>query len=165
MLVEFALLGFVGLMALAALFDVTRYTIPNWLCLCVAAGFPIAAILAGMGWTEIGLHLLVGFGALVFGMALFAPGWIGGGDAKLFAAAALWFGWPDTGLFLLYTALIGGGLSFLLISIRKFVPVIEGGPAWLNAAVLSKDAAVPYGVALAGGALWVLPNTPWMLSL
>ena len=75
MLTEILLLAFAGLMVAAAFSDAVRFTIPNWLCGVIAAGFPLVAVAAGLGWADAGLHVLAGLVALVFGFALFAPGW------------------------------------------------------------------------------------------
>ena len=95
---------------------------------------------------------------------MFALGWIGGGDAKLFAACGLWLGWPAFLPFLLWTALAGGVLATGLLVARKGArawPV--AGPQWL-VRLLSPEAAVPYGVAIAVGALASFPESVLMLS-
>ena len=103
---------------------------------------------------QIGLCLAVGLGALVLGMGMFAAGWIGGGDGKLFAVCALWMGWPGAFLFLVYTGLAGGVLTFAILTLRSgyLVPAVAGGPAWLRK-LAAKDGDLPYGVAIAAGAL------------
>ena len=59
-----------------------------------------------MPWSSIGLHFAVFAATLVAGMVMFALGWIGGGDAKLFAVSGLWIG---VGLRLKRSAAGGGG--------------------------------------------------------
>jgi len=142
----------------AALKDLTTYTIPNWIPLLLLGAFAGLAATGGMSWDVLGIHLLVGAGALAAGMAMFALGWIGGGDAKLMAAAALWLGWPVTQTFLLDTALAGGAFAFLLLLargqlIRAFVPIHSG---WVGRLVTPGEPA-PYGVAIAIGALAAFP--------
>src|SRR4051812_30411883 len=88
------LLVFPALVIFAGLKDLTSYTIPNWISLALIAAFPLAALAAGLPLAGLGLHAGVGAAALVAAMVMFALGWIGGGDAKLFAAAGLWLGWP-----------------------------------------------------------------------
>jgi prepilin peptidase CpaA len=94
-------------------------------------------------------------------MGLFAAGWIGGGDAKLFAAVAPWLGWPAIASFLMVTALAGGALALLLLNVRAawLKPYLAGAPAWL-ARLATSDEAVPYGVAIAVGALVAFPHSP-----
>ena len=100
-----------ALLVVAALKDLTSYTIPNWISLALIVGFFPAALALGMPWASLGLHVGIGVAALIAGMAMFALGWIGGGDAKVFAATALWLGWPASATFLLVTALAGGVLA------------------------------------------------------
>jgi len=150
------------LMAAAGVRDAVSYTIPNWMPLALAGAFLVAAPLAGFGFAELGLHLGVGVLALAAGIVLFALGWLGGGDAKLFAAAALWMGWPDVVAFLAATALFGGGLTVFLILARKFAPPRLVG-AWPNE-LFQENADIPYGVAMALGALAVFPKSAIFLA-
>jgi prepilin peptidase CpaA len=84
--IQFALLlVFPALVVVAALKDATSYTIPNWISLALIAAFAPVALISGASLGPIGLCLAAGVGALVLGMGMFAAGWIGGGDAKLFA--------------------------------------------------------------------------------
>ena len=94
-------------MIAAAVYDATTLTIPNWISIFLVALFPIAAIGADLSWIEIGIHVAVGFAALLIGMGLFAAGVIGGGDAKLFAASALLVGAADFAPYIFAVALAG----------------------------------------------------------
>jgi prepilin peptidase CpaA len=165
MLTQVTILAFVGLMLAAAYLDATRFTIPNWLSAAVALLFFPAALVLGMGWAVFGFHLLAGVLGLLIGMAIFAAGWAGGGDAKLFAAAALWFGWPGLTGFLMHTALVGGGLVVVLLIARRFLPHTGIPMRWIENTALAPGAAVPYGIALAGGAMWTLPATIWVAGI
>lgn len=163
-LVQTALaLVFPVLVIVAALKDVTSYTIPNWISLALIAGFFPAAFAAGLSWGEIGLNLGIGLGALVVGMGMFAMGWIGGGDAKLFAAAALWLGWPATASYLAITGVAGGGLAVALLGLRSaWMRSVAGlGPRWFER-LASPGESVPYGVAIAAGALLAFPASSLM---
>ncbi|WP_421792853.1 A24 family peptidase [Hyphobacterium sp.] len=156
---QFLLLVFVFFMVLAAAKDAMSFTIPNWLVGAMALTFPLAAGLLGLGWMEFGIHVGVGVVALLIGMALFAPGWIGGGDAKLIAAAALWFGFPDALIFLAKSALMGGVLAVALIMLRRAAPATGLPQRWLTGTLLAEGAPAPYGIALAAGAMWTLPSS------
>jgi len=161
-LVQFVVLAiFPALVIGAAVTDATSYTIPNRLNLVLAAAYPVAALVLGRPPAEIGAGLAIGLGALVVAMGLFAAGWIGGGDAKLFAAVAPWLGWPAVIPFLAATALVGGGLALLLLNIRAawLRPYLAGAPPWL-ARLTTAGEAVPYGVAIAVGALVAFPQSP-----
>ncbi|WP_308238072.1 prepilin peptidase [Phenylobacterium sp. J367] len=123
-------LVFPALVIVGALRDATSYTIPNWISLALVGTFPLAALAMGLPLPAIGLHLGIGFAALVAGMAMFALRWIGGGDAKLFAAAALWLGLPASINFLLVTCIAGGALAVMLLWLRSawFRPITAGAP-------------------------------------
>lgn len=156
---------FPALVIVAALRDTTSYTIPNWISLTLVGGFALAAPAMGLAAGEIGLHLAVGFGALVIGMILFALGWIGGGDAKLFAAGGLWLGWGAAPDYAVATCLAGGALAMVLLALRSgyLKPYVVTGPAWFSR--LAEDGEnVPYGVAIAVGALAAFPSSPFMAA-
>ena len=91
-------------------------------------------------------------------------GWIGGGDGKLAAVTAVWFGFSSHLVDYLVTAsLFGGVLTILLLMARaQPVPVVVPGYAWL-ARLLDQDTGIPYGIALALAALSVYANSPWMI--
>jgi prepilin peptidase CpaA len=157
---QFALLlVFPALVVVAALKDATSFTIPNWISLALIAAFVPAALVSGASLASIGLCLAVGVGALVAGMGMFAAGWIGGGDAKLFAASALWLGWPAVFPFMLTTGMAGGALTLGLLSLRSgwFEPVLAGSPAWVRK-LGAQGGDIPYGVAIAVGALVAFPQ-------
>jgi prepilin peptidase CpaA len=141
--------------------DAMTYRIPNWIPLALAAAFAPAALAAGLSGAAWGLHALVGAGALIAGMVLFALRWIGGGDAKLMAAAALWMGWPGVLNFLAFGALAGGALALSLLMLRGPLmrPLAQTGPRWVARLADPKE-GVPYGVALAVGALVAFPASP-----
>ncbi|WP_332769695.1 A24 family peptidase [Phenylobacterium sp.] len=151
---------FPALVIVGALRDVTTYTIPNWISGGLILAFIPAALALGLPLETIGLHFSVGAAALVAAMAMFALGWIGGGDAKLFAAAALWMGWPAVVTFVLLTGVVGGVLALGLLSLRSDMlrGIISIGPSWLGR-LATPGESVPYGVAIAVGALAAFPET------
>ncbi|HEY8618221.1 A24 family peptidase [Phenylobacterium sp.] len=159
-------LVFPALVITAALRDAVSYTIPNWISLALLGAFPLAAVALGLPLPQVGMHAGVGFLALLAGMAMFALNWIGGGDAKLFAAAALWLGWPAVASFLLVTCVAGGALAMMLLSLRSvwLRPLVTGGPGWLNR-LAQPGENVPYGVAICAGALAAFPASPLIGAL
>ena len=152
------LLVFPALVVVAGLKDLTSFTIPNWISLALIAAFAPAALASGASMTVIGLCLATGLASLLAGMGMFAAGWIGGGDAKLFAATALWIGWPGAFPFMLTTGLAGGALTLGLLSLRSgwFEPILVGSPPWVRK-LGAEGGDIPYGVAIAVGALATLP--------
>lgn len=155
------LAAFPLLVLVAALKDAATYTIPNWISLALLAAFVPAAV---VGWwaeiplSVIGVSLAVGVAALLAGMGMFAMGWIGGGDAKLLAATALWLGLPGLAPFLFWTAMAGGALSMFLIAARRYraAPAGGGGEHWYSR-LLTHGEPIPYGLAIAVGALAAFP--------
>lgn len=159
-------LAFPALVIVAAIKDVTGFTIPNWISLALVAVFPMAALAAGLPLAGVALHAGVGAAALVLGMILFALRWLGGGDAKLLAAAALWLGWPAVSTLVLVTAIAGGALSLGLVMLRsaQFRPFVLMGPPWFVRLAEPRE-GVPYGLAICLGALAALPRSPFMAAL
>jgi prepilin peptidase CpaA len=156
---------FPGAMALAAATDLFTMTVPNRIALVLVGSFFVVAPLAGLGWTDIGLHVALALAALGVTFIFFWFGWIGGGDAKLFAATCLWLG-PEAMLaYSVYAALLGGGLTLLLLAWRGMpLPVTLISHDWL-ARLHSPKEGVPYGIALAAAGLLVYPDTPFMAAL
>jgi len=141
----------------AAFSDLTSFTIPNWLTGAIALAFPLVALWAGIPPIAILVHLGVGIFALGMGMMFFAFGWLGGGDAKLIAGAALWAGPTGVWIFALAAALAGGALTLGLLFFRKLpLPPFFASRTWI-AKLHDQEAGITYGVALAAGALYALP--------
>ncbi len=159
-------LVFPTLAVIAALRDATSYTIPNAISLALMGVFPVAALLLALPLPDVAMHAGLGFAALLAGMAMFAVGWIGGGDAKLFAASALWLGWPAGLTFLIATCMAGGALAMALLALRSvwMRPYVVAGPAWFTR-LAEPGESVPYGVAIAVGALAAFPASPLMAGL
>ena len=159
------LLLFPALMAFAAASDLFTMTISNRVSLALAAGFLILALLSGMGFYDILLHLGAGAAVLAVAFACFAMGWVGGGDAKVAAGAALWFGFGHLMNYLVYASLFGGVLTLLLIQFRQWpLPYALAGQTWLLR-LHAKDSGIPYGIALAIGALMIYPETDWIKAV
>ncbi|MGD0851676.1 A24 family peptidase [Bradyrhizobium sp.] len=159
------LLLFPALMAFAAASDLFTMTISNRVSLALAAGFLILALLSGMGLYDILLHLGAGAAVLAAAFACFAMGWVGGGDAKVAAGAALWFGFGHLMTYLVYASLFGGVLTLLLLEFRQWpLPYALSGQAWLLR-LHAKETGIPYGIALAIGALMIYPETEWIRAV
>jgi len=159
------LLLFPALMAFAAATDLFTMQISNRVSLALAAGFLILAGASGMSFTDIMMHIGAGAAVLVAGFVCFASGWVGGGDAKVAASAALWFGFANLMNYLLYASLFGGALTLLLLQFRQWpLPVVLAGQPWL-ARLHDKETGIPYGIALAIAALMIYPETDWMKAV
>jgi prepilin peptidase CpaA len=152
------------LVVIAGLFDLTTMKIPNGLNLLILALFYPSALILGLDWSVIGLSSLIGLGVLIAGMAMFALRWLGGGDAKLIAAVALWMGPQGILGFLLLSALVGGLFCLVLMSARFWLQAYRPRmPAWAQR-LLEPKGDVPYGVAIAAGALWAYPASDMVLN-
>jgi prepilin peptidase CpaA len=156
------LILFPALMAFAASSDLLTMTISNRLSLALAAAFLALALVSGMPLQAIGMHVAAAAIVLVIGFGFFAQGWIGGGDAKLVAATALWFGFDHLLDYVLYASIFGGVLTLVLIQFRKLpLPAPLARQGWIMR-LHEAGGGVPYGIALAAAALIVYPKTGWM---
>ena len=159
------LMLFPALMAFAAASDLFTMTISNRVSLALVAGFFILAPLGGMGLHDMLLHAGAGATVLVAAFACFAMGWVGGGDAKIAAAAALWFGFAHLMEYLLYASIFGGALTVILMQFRQWpLPYSLAGQPWLLR-LHAKESGIPYGIALAIGALMIYPDTEWVKAI
>jgi prepilin peptidase CpaA len=159
------LLVFPALMAFAAASDLVTMTISNRVSLALVAAFLVLAPLSGMGLDQILLHFGAGAVVLLAAFGCFAMGWMGGGDAKILAAASLWFGFSQLLNYLLYASLFGGALTLVLLQFRQWpLPYMLAGQAWLLR-LHAKESGIPYGIALAIGALIIYPETDWVKTI
>jgi prepilin peptidase CpaA len=163
---EFAVfLCFPAALAMAAAMDLFTMTIPNRISLALIVTFAIAAPLSGLGLAAIGSHLAAGLLMLVIGFFMFARGWLGGGDAKLLAAASLWIGLDWLLPYLLYVTVAGGLLVIGLLLYRALsLPGFLYQQGWA-VRLHQKTCGIPYGIALAAGGLFVYPKTVWFTTL
>jgi len=159
------LLLFPAMMAFVASSDLITMTISNRVSLIVAGAFFVLAVMSGMTVADIGMHVGAAFAVLVVTFAFFARGWIGGGDAKLAAATALWLGFDQLPNYLVVASLFGGLLTLAIMRYRLMpLPALLKNQQWAER-LHRMDTGVPYGIALALAALVIYPDTPWMKSL
>jgi len=149
-------------MAFAASSDLLTMTISNRLSLALAGGFFLLTLMTGMSLPTIGMHLAAAAVVLVVTFICFSQGWIGGGDAKLAAATALWLGFDHLLDYAIYASLFGGALTLLILQFRRFpLPEMLARQKWI-VRLHETGGGVPYGIALAAAALVVYPKTGWM---
>ena len=152
------------LVIVAGLHDLTTMKIPNWLSGLLILGFFPAALDLGLPLSTTAVCVGVALGALVVGAGMFALNWIGGGDAKLMAAVSLWLGLSGLLPFVLFTAVAGGGLCLILLMARRQFQVYAlGAPGWVSRLMAPKG-DIPYGVAIAAGALLAYSSSPLALA-
>lgn len=138
--------------------------IPNRVSAILLASFVIVAPLSGLGIADIGMHLTAGL--LVFSVcfALFALNVMGGGDAKLLTASAVWFGMTFSLVeFLLYVSFFGGILTLMILSLRSHSNTILASGVSLPSHLLQAK-KIPYGIAIGVAAFLAYPSSPLMLA-
>lgn len=152
-------------MVFAALSDLFTMTISNKIPLILLAAFVPMAVAAGFSGEQLAIHIACGAGVLVLTFVFFAFGWIGGGDAKLAAAIAVWMGFEHLADYGLYSALMGGALTIAILYARHMpLPRFAFGIAWVER-LYDRGAGVPYGIALAAAGLLLYPETHlWMAT-
>lgn len=144
-LLPLAIFGGVG-----AWSDITRRRLENRLCLAILLAGLAASFLIG-GWSLAGSALLHAAIALLGGMALFAAGVFGGGDAKFYAGFAAWFPLQQ-GLYLLVSVALSGLVLLAAWMILRRLPRKQAD-GLVGIAEQEQDlfAKLPYGVAIALG--------------
>ena len=152
---------FPSLMIVAAAGDTMSRRIPNWLSLLTGLSFFPLALAAGMPWSMVGVHAAVGLAVLVAGFLFFSFRLIGGGDAKLLGAAGLWFGLQGLALFLTMTVFAGGVLALVILAWSLVSLHFEITGARISVGLRQIRPSVPYGYAIAAGALIAFPDSWW----
>lgn len=160
-----AMIIFPALMALAAFSDLLTMTISNRISVALLVGFLAMAIAVGMPLGVLASQLSCGAAILTLTFCLFSFGWIGGGDAKLAAATAVWIGWAHMLDYGLAASLGGGVLTLLILQARRLpLPAWATGSVWI-ARLHDKTGGIPYGIALAAAGLFIYPETRVWLSV
>lgn len=154
------------LLGAAAVSDLARFTISNWVCVALA-GLMLAAMAAAPADYDWARHLGAAAAALAGGAVAFRFGWLGGGDAKLFAAVALWAGVDRLIELLIATVLAGGLLAAALILLRGLAAAAHAEPYRPRPLprLLWPGEGVPYGIAIAAGGAWLAPDLPAFAGL
>jgi prepilin peptidase CpaA len=151
-------------LVLAALTDFLEMTIPNWISLALIATFLVIVPFSGLSVIELGWHFAAA--ALVFAVcfALFALNVMGGGDAKLLTAAALWFGF-NTSLFefLVFTGYLGGLLTIIVMLLRaNWDKLATVGLRLPQTLMVAKK--IPYAIAIGAAGLIAYPGSPLVVA-
>ena len=133
-----------AMLVFAAVVDVRTFTISNRLNATIALLAPVYWLSVGLDpWPGMAIQLAAALIVFVLLAAAFYAGMMGGGDVKLAAALALWFPPVGTMKFLVFMSLAGGVLTLVVLAWHR-LKQREGRPE------------IPYGVAIAFGALPIL---------
>lgn len=155
-------------MLFAAISDMLSMTIANRVSLVLLGAFVVVAPLTGMAWADFGWHLAAGAAVLACTFCLFAMGAMGGGDAKLMAASAVWMGMGFCLVqYLLVASVIGGFLTMGLLAYRGSPLAVFTRHNMFLRHFANEKVGVPYGIALGLGGLLTYPDSPlvaWALE-
>jgi len=149
-----AILAYVGLVFAAGVSDILTLTIPNRFSAAIVLLYP-SYVLSSVHPVDWQGSFLIAFGAFVFAFVLYAFGFWGGGDAKLFAAAALWAGPGFILDFTLITMAAGGAITVFVL-LQHTLPhlYVSGFFRFKEAIPKLRGEPIPYGAAIAVGALY-----------
>ncbi len=134
--------AFMAFLLVATFTDLRALRIPNWLIL---VGLAIAGLRLAAAPALLGPHLLVGVVVFALSFGLFALNLIGGGDAKLFPVAGLWFGPSATPDFFLLMSLVAAPFALALFGLRVLLARVDARrERW--PLILRRGAGVPLAV-------------------
>lgn len=151
-------------MLFAAISDTLSMTIANRVSALLLATFAVVAPLTGMDWATYGWHFAAGALVLAVTFGLFALGGMGGGDAKLLAATAVWMGLNiNLVSYMVTSAFIGGLLTIAILVYRKSPLAAYTGHNRFLRHFADESVGVPYGIALGLGGLITFPDSPLMV--
>ena len=151
-------------LVLAALTDFLEMTIPNWISLLLVGAFVAIAPFSGLSAIELGWHLAAAMLVFLGCFGLFAINVMGGGDAKLLSAAALWFGFnPSLFTFLVFTGYLGGALTILVLLLRaNWDKLATVGVRLPRTLMVAKK--IPYAIAIGAAGLIAYPSSPLVVA-
>jgi len=150
---------FLWALVYAVVSDVRTLTVPNWTSILIVICYLASALVAGSPPSAVAVHLAVGMGLLVVGALLFARGVMGGGDAKILAAAGTWVGLDNLLPYLVIVAFAGGILAIAVLISNKLGNRKAGEDGKETATEREgMKAPVPYSVAIGIGAVAILFN-------
>ena len=161
-----ALIIFPLAMTYAAFSDLFTMTISNWISLILVIAYIGLAFALGIAWTDMAWAFACGALVLAVTFGMFCAGWMGGGDAKLASASAIWLGWAHIMNYGIIAAIFGAVLTLVIVGIR-FRPFPSFLPryGWMMR-LHDKNQGIPYGIALAVAGLCVYPQSQiWLATI
>ncbi len=151
-----------GLLAVAAAYDLAVRLIPDWISVTLAL-LGMATRLAS-GWLDLAFSIVTALAIFVLLFMAFSRNLLGGGDVKLVTALVLWLSPPSCYEFLVVTALAGGVLAMIHLAVRwlgPFTALEAAGGRFLRVELrrIRAGGPLPYGVAIMVGGGYVLLGT------
>jgi prepilin peptidase CpaA len=142
----------------ASISDLRAFRISNIFPAIIIVLFVVFHAISGFSYLLLPnfLHFLL---ALAVGMLLFGKGWIGGGDAKLYAVVALWFNWNGAVALIFLTTFSGLLLAIAFVVGRMLG--IRRNRANTDKPKTKMERRIPYGVAIALGAVLTASWVGW----
>ena len=151
---QWALILLGVLLLLAAFQDAVQLKISNLLCAAILLVGIVSSAVIGVR-PGIWQNVVLVIAALTVGTMLFSSGKMGGGDVKLFAATIFWFNLSGALWLLISVTIAGGVLAMIVLGVR----MADWSEAMQRrAVVLRPKSGIPYGVAIAAGALLTMPS-------
>ncbi len=151
-------------MAVAAFSDLFTMTIPNRVSVILVCAFVLVVPFAGLAPAAIGMHFLGALLVFAVCFAFFALNIMGGGDAKLLSAAALWFGYDQSlMLFAIYVSAVGGLMTMLILAMRARADVFAAIGVSIPQSLMHAR-KIPYGIAIGIGGFLAFPSSPLLLA-
>lgn len=161
-----ALVLFPALMAFAIFSDLLTLTIPNLVSLILAFGYFALSSWLGIPWQIVAMHVGCSLAVLLMTIILFEMGVIGGGDAKLASATALWLGPENLVEYFMVFSLIGGGFAMSILLLRWHTSSDgKWSIAWIARLADKTSNRVPYGVALGLAGMLLYPYSTILRGL
>lgn len=151
-------------LVIAALTDFLEMTIPNWISVALILAFLVISPFSGLSLIELGWHVAAAGIVFTACFALFAVNVMGGGDAKILTAAALWFGFNHSLFeFLVFTGYLGGLLTIIVLLLRaNWDKLATVGVKLPQTLMVAKK--IPYGIAIGGAGLMAYPSSPLVIA-
>jgi prepilin peptidase CpaA len=143
---------------LASISDLKGLTIPNLYSGIIIGAFALCYAIMWLGGRDdvfgsLSSHILAALIVFLVTLVMFMLKGLGAADSKLGTAYALWVGIQGLMPFLFYMALTGGLLGVVALLLRKYKPFKNPkAGSWIDR-VQAGESKVPYGIAIALGAL------------
>lgn len=160
--------AYAALLVTAAILDSSKFIIPNSVTVCLVLLFIVAAAILPFdtAWLS---HLGAAATVFVVGLVAYKFNALGAGDIKLITAISLWASFEFLPEFLLATAIAGGVVALTLMLLRTLIVMlaIESSTLrnWFSwPRLLCRGEPVPYGVAIAAGAMFLGTKSQYLLG-